>query len=222
MAEQYVFQQPVRAAFLTVITPQKVGQKGKERGDPVYSATLLPATDSPDFTALAALFKRLASEEWPGRDMFTLKFPMTKGDKQAADAKAKGKDGEFFKGNWVLKATSDTRRVPGLAVRDVKNGVATIRPLLDTQREIEGKQKFYNGCFVVPSLWVKTYKSQDEGGIGQYSGVKCYLSSLCWFKDGPRIGGSNTTEVFKAYAGAVTGESATAGADELDDEIPFS
>jgi hypothetical protein len=221
MAEQYVFQQPVRAPFLTVINPAKVGRKGQEKGDPIYSATFLLLPDSPDFTALEALFKRLANEEWPGRDMSTLKFPLTKGDKQAADAKAKGKNGEFFKGHWVLKATSDTRRIPALAVRDVKGGTAMIRPLDNAQREIEGKQKFYNGCFVVPVLWVKTFKSQEEGGIGAHSGVKCYLSSLCWFKDGPRIGGTNTTEVFKAYAGAVSGESALEGAGDADDEIPF-
>lgn len=206
--EGYTFQKAVRAPFLTVVTPQKVGKKGQEKGEPVFGLTVIMDPNGEDARALKAAMAKVARETWPGRDLKELKFPIVNGDTQANESQKTGKDGEFFRGQLVFKATSGSDKPPKLGVLDGK----TARELAGAQHEVEGKQKFYNGCYVVPSVWLKAYKKGSEGGIGEHSGVKAYLSSVLWVKDGPRIGSSSVADTFKAYAGNVTEEDPTAGA----------
>ena len=208
----YTFRAPVRAAFCdSLVSPKKVGKKGAEKGEPVYSLTALIAPDSPDVQGLKAAMAAVAKETWPGRDLKELKFPLESGDKRAKDLVAAGKDGELFKGSLVLSARSGMERPPALAILTSKG----IEELLGAQRDVVGKQKFYNGCYVVPSVWLKAYRKGSEGGIGEFSGVKAYISSVLWVKDGERIGGASATETFRAYAGSVS------NVDPGDDETPF-
>lgn len=236
--EGYTFQKAVRAPFLTVVTPQKVGKKGQEKGEPIFGLTVIMDPNGDDAKALKIAMAKIADEMWPGRRRqlkeakdalasavasenaaqvaaqtalvasLELKFPIVSGDTQANESQKAGKDGEFFRGQLVFKATSGSDKPPKLGILEGK----TPRELAGAQHEIEGKQKFYNGCYVVPSVWLKAYKNGKEGGIGEHSGVKAYLSSVLWVKDGPRIGGSSVADTFKAYAGNVTEEDPTAGA----------
>lgn len=222
--ENYLFTKPVRAPFISVDKARKVGAKGAERGEPKFSVTaLLPYTDkdendrpsSPEIRALKAAFIKVAKETWPGRPLGELRFPFVDGAKEAEKATKKGKDGAFFLNHLVFKAASGADKPPQLAIRGTE-----IRVLQGEQRETLGKEKFYNGCMIVPAIFIKAYKSEDEGGIGAHSGVKAYLQSVLWYGDGARIGGMSAAEVFKSYAGTVTAEDPTGG-DISNDEIPF-
>jgi hypothetical protein len=210
---RYVFTVPVRMPFGNLIVPVPVGRKGKAKGEPKYSGTFLLAIDGADLKAAKAKAAEVAKARWPGRDLKELKFPFTTGDKRAEKSKAAGKDGAFFAGTVVLDARS--KYEPRLAILEGK----TVRDLEGAQRALEGKTKFYNGCFVVPQVNFVPYDGQAENGVGNPDGVTAYLDAVLWVKDGPRIGGSSGAEVFKAYAGTVSGESATEGAN--DDEIAF-
>lgn len=220
----YTFTTAVRAPFSDLITPVKmkrtINGQIKEVGDPKYWLTVLLPNDGPDLAAIKALMVRIAKETWPGRKLSELKFPISSGEEAAKAATAKGKDGAFYNGNSVLKTSSGQDKPPSLAVLDGK----TITELHGQQRDIIGKQKFYRGCMVVPSIWLSAYKSTAEGGIGESSGITCYISSVLWAADGARIGGGSAAETFRSYAGSVSAEDPTAGsagASEMDDEIPF-
>lgn len=210
---RYTLTAPVRMPFQNLITPTPVGRKGKAKGDPKYSGTFLLEPDSADLKALKAKAAEVARARWPGRDLKELKFPFTNGDKRAEKAKNAGKDGSFFNGKVVLDARS--KYEPRLAILAGK----AVRDLEGAQRTVEGKAKFYNGCFVVPQVNFVAYEGQAEDGIGNPDGVTAYLDAVLWVKDGARIGGASAAEVFKAFAGTVSGESATEGAE--DDEILF-
>ncbi|MDE1946249.1 MAG: DUF2815 family protein [Patescibacteria group bacterium] len=207
----YVMQEKARAPFLTVVTPTKVGIKGREKGDPIYSATVLLEADGPDSKALKAALTAIAKAAFPGRPLSELKFPIVSGDVEADKSVEKGKDGSFFRGKLVLKATSNQDNPPALGAI----GEGSVRELSGAQREIEGKRLFYNGCHVLLALYLAPYRSGKDGGIGEFSGVKAYLNQVVWAGDGPRIGGSSVTETFKHYAGTVT------AADPYKDEVPF-
>ena len=203
-----------RAPFHQLIHAAKIGRKGAEKGDPKFGLTLLLPEDHIDLKNLKAAMATIARETWPGRDLKELKFPLESGAKAKATAQANGKDGVMYDGMVVFRATSGEDRPVSLAVREG----GKIVELMGAQREIVGKQKFYWGCYVSASVWLSAYKKGSEGGIGEFSGIKAYLTSVCWLRDGPRIGGTNVAETFKAYAGTVSAESATEGAD---DEITF-
>ncbi len=209
---RYVLTAPVRMPFQNLITPVPVGRKGKAKGEPKYSGTFLLDANGADLKALKAKAAEVARARWPGRDLKELKFPFTAGDKRAEKSKAAGKDGSFFAGTVVLDARS--KYEPRLSILEGKK----VRDLEGTQRAVEGKAKFYNGCYVVPQVNFVPYDGQAEDGVGNPDGVTAYLDAVLWVKDGPRIGGAIGAEVFKAYAGTVSGESATEGAD---DDIAF-
>ncbi|MDE2233580.1 MAG: DUF2815 family protein [Patescibacteria group bacterium] len=202
----YVFQERARAPFLTAVTPQKVNNKG----EPKFAATILLTPGSSDEKGIKAALLAVAKEAFPGRDFTTLKFPIESGDAAANRSAAKGKDGSFFRGHTVLKASSNEENPPVLSVLEGKN----IRELLGAQREAEGRKLFYNGCYVLLAVYFSAYKSGSEGGVGEYSGVKAYLNQVLWVADGPRIGGASSAEIFKGYAGSITAEDPYAGADD--------
>jgi len=208
---RYVFTAAVRMPFGNLIVPVPVGRKGKAKGDPKYSGTFLLALDGADLKAAKAKAAEVARARWPGRDLKELKFPFTNGEKRAEKSKAGGKDGSFFNGTVVLDARS--KYEPRLSLLAGK----AIRDLEGAQRAVEGKAKFYNGCYVVPQVNFVAYDGQEEDGRGNPDGVTAYLDAVLWVKDGPRIGGSSGADVFKTYAGTVSGEDPTTG----DDDIAF-
>ncbi|MDE2020380.1 MAG: DUF2815 family protein [Patescibacteria group bacterium] len=207
--QSYVFQERARAPFLTVVTPQKVNNKG----EPKFGATILLTPGSVDKKGIEAALVAVAKEAFPGRDLKTLKFPVESGDLMAEWSAAKKKDGSFFRGHTVFKASSNEENPPVLSVLEGKN----IRELLGAQREAEGRKLFYNGCYVLLAVYFKAYKSKQDDpkdGVGEFSGVKAYLNQVLWVADGPRIGGAPSAEIFKGYAGSVTAEDPYTGADD--------
>lgn len=216
--QSFTFTKKARAVFCNAITPKKIGEKGA----PVFSLTLVEI-DKADIDAMRQIAAAVAKAEWPGRQLIinrealtdprNLQFPFKNGDERAAQAVAKGKDGAFFQGQVVFDTRSGEEYPPFLSVLQGKK----IVDLDDVSKLTLGKQKFYNGCYVVPKVRFKAYKSQTEGGIGAYSGVKAFLSSVLWVADGTRIGGSSA-ETFRAYVGGLSDVDPTGAGS---DEIPF-
>lgn len=214
--QSFTFTKKARAVFCNAIIPKKIGEKGA----PVFSLTLVEI-DKADIDAMRQIAAAVAKAEWPGRQLIVnrealtdprnLQFPFKNGDERAAQAVSKGKDGAFFQGQVVFDTRSGEEYPPFLSVLQGKK----IVDLDDVSKLTLGKQKFYNGCYVVPKVRFKAYKSQTEGGIGAYSGVKAFLSSVLWVADGPRIGGSSA-ETFRAYVGGLSDVDPTgAGSDEI-------
>lgn len=212
---RYTFKEKARLLFGNLIVPVKVGKKGQGKGEPQYSATLRLEPDSPDLAGLKAVAARVAKAQWPGRSLSELKFPFVAGEKRAEKAKADGKDGSIFLGGVIFDARSGEQYPPALVVP--MGGV--LKELSPLEKPTIGKGKFYNGCFVAAAVSFKAYMKGSEGGIGEFSGVKAFLSSVIWLSDGPRIGG-NSVETFRHFAGAVSSENPM-GAEELVDDITF-
>jgi hypothetical protein len=82
---------------------------------------------------------------------------------------------------------------------------------------------FYSGAWMVPSFGFHWYKGDE----GKPDGVSLYFNGCLFVKDGTRLDRPqrSAAETFKSYIGSISQEDptggATAGADELDDEIPF-
>ncbi len=211
-ANTYTFKQPHRAVFLNVYEAKPYMKNGKPKGDPKFSATFTIPADSPELAPLKAAMAAVAKEKWPGRNLSELTFPISNGEKAMEKAKAKGKDGAFYKGMVVLKTSS--KYAPVLSVLE-KGAVKA----LDTDiLKANYKGKFYNGCIGAAAINLVPYEGdQDEDGVAK-DGITAYIQSFLWVKDGERIGGSNPAETFKDYAGQVSGADPFAAGD---DEIPF-
>lgn len=210
---RYTTKGKLRLLLGNLIVPKKIKLNGVEKGEPFFSGLFRMEPGAEDLKQMQALAGAVAKAQWPGRSFKELVFPFTNGDKYAEERKKKGKDGSIYVGGVLIKASSGQEYPPGLAVLEATGP----RRLEGNQIAVEGKQKFYNGCFVGVGLSFKAYMKQSEGGIGEHSGVKAFLSSVIWLEDGPRIGG-DIAETFRHYAGTVTQEDPTAGAD---DEITF-
>lgn len=216
---RYTTKGAVRALFCTLIEPQKIGKRGKS--DPQYSVTVGLEDGNPDLDGLKAVAIRVAKAAFPGRtiqnpnvpiDSRNIQLPFKAAKDRADQAVKDGKDGSIYNDYlYTMDARSGAEYPPRLVVVGADG---KMRELDGTQVKLEGKSKFYHGCYVGIAVSFKHYLSQAEGGIGAYSGVKAFISSVAWLKDGPRIGGS-ALETFRHYAGAVTAEN------PLDDEVPF-
>lgn len=213
---RYTFSTETRMVFQNLAEPRAVGKKGKAKGEPKYSGTFIFTPDNADLKAIKELAAKVAKARWPGRPLSELKFPFTTGEKKierekkAAEREGrKPRDQKFFEGMIVLDARSKYQ--PQCAA--VVAGKVV---------QLEGaavKQKFYNGCYAVPKINLVPYEGQAEDGVGNPDGVTAYLDAVLFAKDGPKIGGGNAAETFKAYAGSMT--AADPGSDTDGDEIPF-
>lgn len=200
---------PVILDFPNIFEPRAIGKKGKEQGKPKYSANFIFPADHPDLKVLVSAAKEVASAQWPGRELKSLKFPFEKGEKAAERAKAKGKDGDYLLGTTVMVSRSQYE--PRLSVIENKKLVE-----LEGPARVAAKSKFYRGVEVLAQFNLVPY----DGVGGNPDGVTAYLNMICSLNQGKRMaGGASAAEVFKGYAGAVSGEDPTGGED--DDEIPY-
>lgn len=184
---------------------------GKEKGEPKFGGNLI-ITPGPELDALKAKAAAVAKAKWPTRALGDLKFPFASGDKLADKRKAKsGKDdGAYQRGKVVINAKSKYR--PRLAI--VANG--RIVDLEDEAAIAQHKSKFFFGAEVLAEVNFVAYENPEKDG------VTAYLNLVLATGKGTRIaGGASASEVFKGYQGSVSAEDPTAGAVELDDEIPF-
>lgn len=202
---------PVPMTFPNLLKPRKFGKKGKETGEPKFSANFQFAPDSPDLKTLKATAARVAKARWPGRDLKELAFPFSSGDELADNAKKEKKNREFYRGNVVMPARSIFEpRLSG-----VENGVVTDYEDDDARKLAE--KKFYPGVLVLFQVHFKAYD-----GVGKNpDGVTAYLNMVFTTNKGKRVqgGAPSAAETFKGYAGTMTNENPTTSGE--DDEIPF-
>lgn len=213
---------PVVMAHPALLEPRKFkDSKGRESGEPKYSASFLFDPDSPDFKSIKGLALAIAKAKWPGRDIAadfkarSFSFPWSNGT-QIADRRAKkladaGKEddhkGDFQRGFMVLKSSSKYQ--PRLSV--IENGKIID---LEGPAVLAAKSKFYFGVLALAQFNFVAYE-----GVGQNpDGVTAYLNIVVSTNRGDKLTSSaQASEVFKGYMGSVSAEDPTAG----DDDIPF-
>lgn len=220
---RFAFTAPVVMAHPTLITPRKFGPKGKETGEPKFSANFIFDPASADLKALKDGTIALIRGEWPTLDIGgalkekKLQIPFSDGtdaaNARAKECEAKGKkaDGEYQRGKTNLVAR--TKHPPRLAV--ILNGKVLD---LDTEalRAAHAGQFFF-GAEVLAQVTLTTH---DAVGANP-PGVNAYLDMVLATGKGERLaGGASASEVFKGYAGSYSAENPNKGP-VRDDEIPF-
>lgn len=201
---------PVPLTFPNLITPKAFGARGKETGEPKFSANFEFAPDSADLKGMKAVAAAVAKAKWPGRSLKELAFPFSNGDKLADDAKANKKDREFYRGKIVLAARS--KYEPKLA--GFENG-QPVDYQGDARKAAAGK--FYPGVEVLAQFNFVAYK-----GVGKNpDGVTAYLQFVFTTGKGERRStGQTAAEVFKSYIGTASQENPFSVPADDGDEIP--
>lgn len=187
-----------RMLWPNLFTARAVKIKGRETGEPKYGLSML--LDPTEIGDLKTAAKTVALAKWPGRTLSELKFPFSDGDKlEAAQAEA-GRDGKFYAGTIVLKASSKFKPV-----------------VVDTSRkDIIDHSRLYSGCYGYAELNFVAYD-----GVGQNpDGVTAYVNFVMKSRDGDRIAGRDAKGVFAGISGGET-EPVPSDLSAFDDEIPF-
>lgn len=209
----YALTKPVVMAHPNLFVARAFGSKGKETGEPKFSANFLFPMDSEDLKALKALAAKVARAKWPDRPFTELKFPFTNGDKLADKRKKKtGKDdGDFQRGHVMVAARSKYQ--PRLSFL---NGSKIVE--LDNDAAIAAnKGKFYFGVECLAQFNLVAY----DGVANNPDGITVYLNQVLSTGKGKKLSGAaSASETFKGYAGQASGEDPTLPAD-TDDDIPF-
>lgn len=241
--EDFNFTVAYRASYADIMEPRAYEKNGQKKGDPKYSATfiidptpklvtvegkeidmsdlgrlkrgVIKLLNAHNTTGKKLKIGRLTEEQEQAGTHIEVQVPWKDGAKEADRLKAKGKDGEVFRGQVLLKASSKYQ--PALAAVENKK----IITFETDESKAAAKKFFYSGAYLVPSFGLHWYKGDE----GKPDGVSLYLQGVLFAKHGPRLGGrqQNAAETFKGYMGSISNEDPTGGAsqDELDDEIPL-
>lgn len=247
-AEDFNFTSSNIVSYADIMEPRAYVKNGQKKGDPKYSGTFVidptitklvkQGDKDVDMSDLAQLKRavtamlnannktgkklkigRLTEEQEQAGTHVEVQVPWKDGTKEADKMKAKGKDGEAFRGKILVKGTSKYQ--PALAAIVNKQ----IVEFTTEESKATAKQYFYSGAYLVPSFGLHYYKGDE----GKPDGVSLYLNAVLFAKHGARLGGrnSNPSETFKSYIGSISDEDPTGGEtttfdrDEMDDEIPF-
>lgn len=210
----YNLNSPAVMTFPNLFEPKAFkGSNGKETGEPKYSANFLLSADHPDLKPLKTLAVSVAQARWPGRELKSLVFPFSSGDKLNEKLTQRGgKPRDFQAGKVVIAARSKFQpRLSGIV-----NG-----KLVDFDNDAAiaaNKGMFYSGVLVLAQFNMTAYQ-----GIGQNpDGVNVYLNMVMSTNKGERIatGGVSAAEAFRGYVGQVSDTDPTGGAaDPLADVI---
>lgn len=204
--------EPVVMSFPNLFEARAFGPKGKESGEPKFSANFIFKPDSADLVAMKQMAVKVARARWPSRDLKDLKFPFSSGDKINQRRVAKGKKADETAAGMVVLA-GRSKYEPRLAIFEGGRVV----DLEGAAREAN-KGKFYAGVEVLAQFNFVAY----DGVGANPDGVTAYLNMILSTNKGKKIAtGSSAAEVFKGYAGHATTEDPTAGNELVDDEIPF-
>lgn len=205
---RYAFTRPQTITFPNLDEPRAIkNKKGKEVGDPKYSANVEMEPGSDDEKAMKAEAAKVARAKWPGVDLKTVRVPWESGDKVADKAKAKDKNREFSRGKTVLTARSKYQ--PKLS--QVANGKIVD---VDGENKAIVKKVFYHGVHGLVQVTFSAYEQEDANG-DEVKGVNAYLDMVLSLNKGERLaGGPSAAEVFKGYIGQQTDEDPT-GEDEF-------
>lgn len=209
---------PVVMTHPNLFVARAFGSKGKESGEPKFSANFIFAADSPELAAMKTAAGKVARARWPSRPFKddqgnpTIKFPFSAGDKINARRTGKGKKAdEHIAGKVVVAGRS--KYEPRLAILEPGRGIVE----LEGPAREANKSKFYPGVEVLAQFNFVAY----DGVGANPDGVTAYLNMVLSTNKGKKIAtGASAAEVFKGYAGHATTEDPTGG-DQLDDEIPF-
>lgn len=207
----YNLTEPVVMAYPNLHTARAFGKKGKESGEPKYSANFIFKPDSTDLAELKKLAVKVARERWPDRELKELKFPFSSGDKLNERRVKQGKKAEDYAAGMVVVAAR-SKYEPRLS--GIENG-----KMVDYEGDarIAAKPKFYPGVLVLAQFNFVAY----DGVGANPDGVTAYLNMVFSTGKGKKLaGGSSAAETFKGYAGTSTTEDPTGGND-FDDPLSF-
>lgn len=220
----YTLTKPVPATYLDIAEPKAYVVDGKEKGAAKYQATFVFAPDHPDFVAIQKLVVEIAKEAFgAGVDLKALSKPWKKGEtiidgrKKKAEGAQKSYDGsaDWMAGKVCLKAAS--QYAPSISGLD--KGLVVEYKLPDDKDAV--KSKFFSGVEVLAQVNFKTWEktSTVRGEQVTEQGVTAYLQMVLSTGKGERRGGQSRSaaDVFRGYAGTITAEDPTGGADELAD-----
>lgn len=231
-----------RMSFANLIRPKEYIEKGKPSGKFSYSVEAILTEDSLgkfkvlrdgklEDVEIASLLAELAKEAWGTainpetqkpwtvKEMFSgvaqKGWPLKRGDAIADALKAKGKNGEHYRGGrlMALKSNvSDKVQPPVLQIAQ-KTGLYKINRLLDTDLE-KAKQAFVGGNYAVAELNIA---ASEVGGL-KY--LTPYLNVVRYTREGAKLGGGGGSlmERYEGVSGGQADHDPTAG---MDDEIPF-
>ena len=169
---------------------------GKPQGDPKYGLVMLFKPDEID--GMKNVAKAVAKAKWPGRELKELKFPFKSGNAEAKKRTDAGKDGSFYEGTVVIKASSKYQ--PQVVDLDRKD-------ILDPKR-------VYSGVYAYAELNFVAY----PGVGGGQDGVTAYVNFVMVSRNGDRIAGKTADDVFSGVGGGETDVDPTG---DLDADIPF-
>lgn len=190
--KRYALIGPVRFAFATLDEPKAVMQGGRPTGNPFYSVTIFG--DRSAFAQFEQQALAAAQEMWPGSNAVQLftsgaaQWPLKDGNAEADKSRANSKDGEHFRGTFVLKARTDfPPDVRGPDKQPVPVGQRAAVVYSGSVGYIHGEVVAYNGV-----------------GGGR-PGAKIRLQNVMKTADGQRIaGGLSAEEAFAGIAGVPT------------------
>lgn len=183
---------PVRMTFVNLIAPRAF----KPGAEPKFGATFLLPQDNADVPGLKNLISRVYSEAFPGKAIEGARVPLRSGESQADRAKARGKDFELARGNWVMGASSGYQ--PVLSV--ILNGKWTDLTDDDDLITQYGGQ-FYSGTDARASFFFKKYEITETNW-----GVTAYLQNVASYNRGTKLGTASGASRFGEVTGHVTEE----------------
>lgn len=171
--------------FPTVFDPKGIPGKASE---PFYSASLLLTPEAVK-EVWAACCRVARAYHGADADIKSMAMPIRSGSVEKQKAEAKGKDGSFYEGKFVLYARSD------FAPR-----VLNIRGEL-IQKGLSNASLVRSGNY---AYFEVKFQAKDASNFGP-AGVKAYLNRILISREGTPIAGRTDAD---AFAGIITKHSA--------------
>ncbi len=177
------------------------GERG-EPGKPKYKIEIaFPKSDEDSFDALEERLCDFADEEWGegAGDDEDLVIPILDGDKMARKREKRGKEGDAYKGMWVIRADTGFNK-------DGIDGPGGIQVFDEEAEEvpIARQGEVYRGCYGIAGVTIGAYESNDGNNA-----LKFYLVAFQKTKDGEKlVSAADRSSLFKP-----TGRKARRGED---------
>ena len=220
----YDLTMPVAISYPNLFKPKAFKGKNGQSGEPKYGAEFLFDTESADLKGIKTLVVRIAKAAWPDRQFFVtttdgqkikqIGTPWKSGNEKNEEAKKKGKtEQEHYKGKVILRASSKNQPVLGYIQ---PNGQ---KVFLETDTAIQLAKKHFDAGIEVYANFNFAIYEKGESGI---PGITAYLNGVLSTTKGTRLAkGRSPDQMFRGYAGSVSGEDPTApgGDDNIDDLI---
>lgn len=223
----------VRMSFPHVIEAKEYMEKGKPSGKFSFSSEILIPEDSLGRfkivrgdqlvdVDLNSVLVELAKEKWPGiiiKEAFAgvaqKGWPLKRGDAVADIIKAKGKQGEHYRGHRLMAVKSNVSanvQPPVLQIA-AKGGAKTLSRMIQADMST-AKMAFTGGNYAIFEL---NLLAQEVGGM-KY--ITPYFNLARFTREGEKLGG-NGGSLMSRFDGVNGGQSDHNPLEGADDEIPF-